>query len=436
MILKLCRGALALAALLTLGLGAALRVAAQQPAPNLLTNGDLETPYYAQGAATRTVPQGWGLWIGAGAPDALPHKDSPRVHSGAVSWHLRQDGAVFTAAGYQQVSEIAPGTALELVAHGWAFACADAATRCAIPAPPYAQSDETAGITLRVGIDPTGGLDPLSSAVQWSADAAPYDQWAALHVTATAQAETVTIYLFMTQQTAVALNSIYWDTISLSAASGADAAAGVTPAPTSAPSPTPPPPAATPTPTLTPTALAPLPPALVTETGTLCAAAFRDENLNAARDPGEAALSGLRLLVTGTDRVETLTSAEDPDPLCVELAPGVYEVTALPPDGFGLTGPGAALIHVIIGREVMVAFGAAPGYAAPRIATSDAPTVAPGVVDPGLVAPPLDAAQDSGDEERALLDQLYEYSGLLVLAVAVLIGGGGALALLALRRPA
>ena len=79
MILKLCRGALALAALLTLGLGAALRVAAQQPAPNLLTNGDLETPYYAQGAATRTVPQGWGLWIGAGAPDALPHKDSPRV---------------------------------------------------------------------------------------------------------------------------------------------------------------------------------------------------------------------------------------------------------------------------------------------------------------------------------------------------------------------
>lgn len=436
MIRKLCWGALVLAALLALGMGTAPRSCAQQPAPNLLTNGDLETPYYAQGAATRTVPQGWGLWIGAGAPDALPHKDNPQVRSGAVSWHLRQNGAVFTAAGYQQVSEIAPGTTLELVAHGWAFACADAATRCAIPTPPYAQSDETAGITLRVGIDPTGGLDPLSSAVQWSADAAPYDQWAALRVTATAQAETVTVYLFMTQQTALALNGIYWDAISLSATSGTGAAAGVTLAPTSTPSPTLPPPTASPTPTLTPTALAPLPAALVTETGTLCVAAFHDKNLNAARDPGEAALPGLRLLVTGTDRVVTLTSAEDPDPLCAELAPGVYEIAALPPGGFGLTGPGAALIQVILGREVAVAFGAAPGYAATRIPTSGAPTAPPGAPDPGLVAPPLDATGDSDDEDRALLDPLYEYSGLLVLAIAVLIGGGGALALLALRRPA
>ncbi len=435
MIQKRCWGALALVLILVTGLGAAPCGYAQQSAPNLLTNGDLETPYYAQGAPTRTVPQGWGLWIGAGAPDALPHKDSPQVHSGAVSWHLRQNGAVFTAAGYQQVSEIAPGTALELIAHGWAFACADATTRCAIPTPPYAQSDETAGITLRAGIDPTGGLDPLSSAVQWSENAAPYDQWATLRVTATAQAETVTIYLFMTQQTPLALNGIYWDAISLSAASGAEAASEVTPVLTATPSPTPPPPTATPTPTLTPTALAPLPAALVTETGTLCVAAFHDENLNAARDPGEAALPGLRLLVTGTDRVITLTSVEDPDPLCAELAPGMYEITALPPAGFGLTGPGAALIQVIVGREVALAFGAASGYAATRVPTSSAPTAPPGAPDAGLVAPPLDAAGDSGDEDRALLDQLYEYGGLLVLAVAVLIGGGGALALLAMRRP-
>ncbi|MCL4238659.1 MAG: hypothetical protein KJ047_10465 [Anaerolineae bacterium] len=438
MIRKRCWGALALALFLAASLGTVSGARAQQPVPNLLTNGDLETPYYAQGAPTRTVPQGWGLWIGAGTPDALPNKDSPQVRSGAVAWHLRQNGAVFTAAGYQQVSEIAPGTVLELVAHGWAFACADAATRCAIPTFPYAQSDEAAGTTLRVGLDPTGGLDPLSSAVQWSADAAPYDQWAALRVTATAQAETVTVYLFMTQQTPLALNGIYWDAVSLSETSGEGAASGTASVVATTPSPTAPPPTATPTPTptLTPTPLAPLPAALAAETGTLCVTAFHDENLNAARDPDEAALPDLRLLVTGTDRVITLISAEDSDPLCTEFAPGWYEIAAMPPDGFGLTGSGTALIQVFAGREVAAAFGAAPGYVATPLPASEAPTVEAGAPDPGLVAPSLDAAGDSADDDSALLDQLYEYSGLLVLAAAVLIGGGGALVLLALRREA
>jgi hypothetical protein len=434
MILTLCRLALTLAVLL--GLAAAPPATAQQPSPPLLINGDLETPYYAQGAATRTVPQGWGLWIGAGTPDALPHTDRPQVHSGTVSWHLRQDGVAFAAAGYQQVSAIAPGTRLELVAHGWVFACDDPAARCAISVPPYAQSDERADTVLRVGIDPTGSLDPLAPAVQWSAEAAPFDRWAALRVTAIAQAETVTVYLFATQQTALALNSVYWDTVSLAAVPGADATGGQALAPTATPSPAPtltatplPPPTAVPT-------LPPPPPALAAETGTLCAAAFHDENLNATRDPGEGPLPGLRVLVTGQQSVETLSSAETLDPLCVTLAPGVYEVAALPPDGFGLTGPGAALVTVSAGRKVAIVFGAAQGYAATRVPTSDAPTAQPGAVDVGLVAPPLDAGADANEGDGALLDPLYEYSGLLVLAVAVLIGGGGALVLLALRRPA
>ncbi len=429
MILSLCHLALALAVLL--GSGTALHARAWQPASNLLINGGLETPYYAQGAATRTVPQGWGLWIGAGAPDALPHKDQPQVRSGGVAWHLRQNGAVFTAAGYQQVSAIAPGTQLELVAHGWAFACDDAAARCAISEPPYARSDDRGDTVLRVGIDPTGGLDPLSPAVQWSADASPYDRWATLRVTATAQAETVTAYLFTTQQTALALNSVYWDTVSLAAIAEADAAEpALTPAVLPSPSPT-----LTATPAPSPTTVPTLPPALAADTGALCAAAFRDENLNAARDPDEMALPGLRLLVTGRERVETLTSAESSDPQCVALVPGVYEVAALPPDGFGLTGPGAALVTVSAGREVTVAFGAAPGYAPTRVPIAGSPTAPSGAVDAGLVAPSLDTGPDAKDDDRALLDPVYEYSGLLMLAVAVLIGGGSALALLALRRP-
>ena len=90
-----------------------------------------------------------------------------------MSWHLRQDGSVFTAAGYQQVSEIAPGTASE--PSRTALRQPDVAT-VAPSLRPYAQSDETVGITLRVGIDLTGGLDPLSCRAVL-ADAAPYDQW-------------------------------------------------------------------------------------------------------------------------------------------------------------------------------------------------------------------------------------------------------------------
>ena len=42
---------------------------------NLLTNGSLERPYYGQGASTRTVPQGWNLWVGAGAPAVFGSED-------------------------------------------------------------------------------------------------------------------------------------------------------------------------------------------------------------------------------------------------------------------------------------------------------------------------------------------------------------------------
>lgn len=424
---KLYGGLLILICVWLTGWPAALQAAAQQPVHNLLINGDLETPYYAQGASTRTVPQGWGLWVGAGLPDALPHKDSPQVHSGTVSWLLRQNGSAFTAAGYQQVNDITPGILLKLTAYAWAFACDDTATRCAIATSPYVRSDSSAGVSVRVGIDPTGGLDPLSSAVQWSSEKAPYDQWAELHVTAIAQSSTVTVYLFATQQTGLALNSIYWDTVTLVAL------------PEQSPTETPTLPAnptatvePSPTPTLTP--LAPIPIALSATTGSLCIAVFEDLNTNAVRDEGEPLLAGVRLLVTGVERADTLTSGET-DPLCVELAPGAYEVAALPPEGTGLTGTQSMLVTVLPGQGADLAFAAARGYMPPAIPTIAETQITSVGVDAGLIAPPLDSAQGASPVEKTLEDQLYDYSGLIVLALAVMVGGGCALALLALRRP-
>jgi len=410
--------------------GAALAASvAQTPVPNLLINGDLETPYYAQGAPTRTGPQGWGLWVGAGLPDALPHKDSPQVYSGTVSWHLRQDKGVFTAAGYQQVNGIAPGTALELSAYAWAFACDDTVTRCAIATFPYTQSNTSAGVAVRVGIDPTGGLDPLSEAVQWSAEEAPYDRWQALRVTATAQSDTVTVYLFMRQETGLALNGVYWDAVTLTQVPGAQQtdvpAFTVNPTATTAPSPTP-----------TSTPLAPVPELLNASAGSLCAVIFEDTNANAVRDQGEPSLAGQRLLITGVERADTFTTDEDDDPLCLELPPGSYEVAVIPAEGVGLTGTQAMLVTVWPGRRAEVAFGAAAGYVPPPIPAITEMPAASDEGDPGLVAPPLDATAVVPQQDVPLQDQVYDYSGLIVLALAVAVGGGSALVLLALRRPA
>jgi LysM repeat protein len=195
-----------------MGLGSSGVTAAQQT--NLLTNGSFEPPYYVQDAQNRTAPQGWHLWIGGGSPEALPHKDTPEVLDGIASWRIGQGSAIFTAAAYQQVM-VTPGQALRLAAWAWVFTCQDSATSCSIADPPYRRSDATAGVALRVGLDAAGGLDPFASTVRWSALVAPYDQWVELHVSAAAQTDTVTVFLYMTQTRGMAINEVYWDKASL-----------------------------------------------------------------------------------------------------------------------------------------------------------------------------------------------------------------------------
>ena len=188
---------------------------AQAQSPNLLVNGSLERPYYGQGAPTRTVPNGWNIWVGAGAPDAFPHTDKVQVLDGEVSWNIKQGYVAFTVAGYQRVSGLKAGDAVKATAYGWVYTCNDTTTSCVIPDPPYRKSDTSAAASLKVGIDPNGGTDPNSPDVVWSAATAPYDQWAEMSVTATAAGDTVTVYLYATQAYGLAINNVYWDKVSL-----------------------------------------------------------------------------------------------------------------------------------------------------------------------------------------------------------------------------
>lgn len=191
------------------------RALAQDANPNLLVNGSLEQPYYGQGAPTRTAPSGWSIWLGAGAPEAFPHNDKVQVLEGEVSWNVKQGYTAFTAAGYQRVSGLAAGQGVKLTAYGWVYTCNDTTTSCVIAEHPYRRSDTAAGASLKVGIDPNGGTDPLAGSVVWSASAAPYDQWAELSVTAAAAGDSVTVFLYMTQAAGLAINNVYWDRVSL-----------------------------------------------------------------------------------------------------------------------------------------------------------------------------------------------------------------------------
>lgn len=188
---------------------------AQAQGANLLVNGSLERPYYGQGTSTRTAPQGWSLWIGAGAPDGFPHADNVQVRDGEVSWNLKQGSTVFTAAGYQRVSGFNQGDGLQFKAYGWVYTCNDSVNSCVIANPPYRRSDTSAGAALKVGIDPNGGTDPNAASIQWSAVAAPYDQWAELSVSATAASGTVTVFMYATQSSGLLMNNVYWDQASL-----------------------------------------------------------------------------------------------------------------------------------------------------------------------------------------------------------------------------
>ncbi|MBI5958009.1 MAG: LysM peptidoglycan-binding domain-containing protein [Chloroflexi bacterium] len=207
----------------------AVGVAAQEPPPNLLANGSLEGPYRALDGVIRAAPQSWDLWVGMGAPESLPNSERTHVLDNGVSWSLKQNGTAFAAAGYQQVTDLTVGETLRASAFGWVFTCDNSATKCAIPNAPYRRSDTTAGALLKVGIDPSGGTDPLSSSVRWSAEVAPYDQWAEIKVSATAQETTVTVFLYMIQTKGLAINEVYWDKASLVPTTGTEGDAGEVP---------------------------------------------------------------------------------------------------------------------------------------------------------------------------------------------------------------
>ena len=213
--------------------------APQQQDGNLLQNPSFEGTYSAwNGIPQIQMPAGWTPWWidGTGDPDwkdqrpewkpAEIEKYADRIHSGtrALQWH--KSYATYWAGAYQQVSVPANAT-LKFSAYTQAWSCSDY-SKCSEGSTVW--SLEPANTDMRIGIDPTGGTNPLSANVVWSASSNPLDAWVYLEVTATAQGGTVTVFLFSHPDWPKQNQDGYFDDASLVVVG-----AGSAPAPTAVP---------------------------------------------------------------------------------------------------------------------------------------------------------------------------------------------------------
>ena len=174
--------------------------------PPVLQNPGFECKvgYVTQEGIQRRVPLGWtGVLI-----SGTPQLDSVRIRWGGgcdgSGWveHLEGDdslvfvaqdletppepGKPFDAAVYQQVA-VTPGTAYSL--SGWMVSfCGGSATPSSCPTDNYMEK--------LLGIDPTGGGDPLAPSVIWVGDQRNFTEsrWTNLRLAATAQSDHLTVF--------------------------------------------------------------------------------------------------------------------------------------------------------------------------------------------------------------------------------------------------
>ncbi|TVR21254.1 MAG: LysM peptidoglycan-binding domain-containing protein [Anaerolineaceae bacterium] len=219
---------------------------AQNNDNNLLVN-----PGFEDGSNVRIVAQGDGVsfavfngWEGWYVPatanseswqNAIPNGTGRNnagfgfVRNGNRSMELSRGWATFTAAVYQTVT--VPENA-NVIGSAWVV------MNISGDRAPEANS------IARVGIDPTGGTNPLSSNVVWSStvtNALASGGWRQMTANATAQGTRVTLFLYATQTVPTEGNGVFWDDASLVVGGGGSTPAEGEEAEEAAPPPPPPP---------------------------------------------------------------------------------------------------------------------------------------------------------------------------------------------------
>lgn len=210
---------------------------------NLLQNPSFEGQYEAyvpnppipqcpDGICTSVrTPAGWQPWWSNKGSDPLYYKmpeftaaehdfwyGPPRVRTGESAQQLFTLFSTHEAGVYQQIATT-PGVTYCLSAWGHSWTAQDdpiaEKNHSSCPSP-QGEGDACSGpqdgnLQQKIGLDPTGGTDPDSADIVWSTARTQYDSYAIFEVMATAQGDTMTVFLYSNPQHPVKHNNAYWD---------------------------------------------------------------------------------------------------------------------------------------------------------------------------------------------------------------------------------
>lgn len=208
---------------------------------NLTQNCGFDTFFdHIDGEHQYQIPQSWWYFVLSGDLDYRPADDT---YWGAPSLWMLSDGVPFTAGIYQQV-EVTPGVVYQTDI-GWAA---------------VTQND----FERKLGLDPTGGTDPLAPTVIWGRSEWGMDKWPDLTVSARATGPKMTVFVWVHHPITYGNDWIFLDAVGLWPDLSQPAA---TPTPEPSPTPTRSPPTRTPSPA-PPTEVPTLTPVPSTPTGT------------------------------------------------------------------------------------------------------------------------------------------------------------------------
>jgi len=254
------------ASVLALALAFVAPLSALAQGPNLLQNGGFERPYVPMTVKENCrIAAPWVPWYIEGPPEetsqgyrlapeykAAFRDDYPynRVRSGELAQQYFHSFGNFQGGVYQRVADVPVGATLRFELWGMTWSCDDESKgNCG-----GSTSGDPSPMRFRIGIDPTGGVDPFNPAIVWSPEQNAYDTWTLFQVDAVARSSTATAFVYAYPEYRSQDNNIYLDDASLVVIAMPPTA---TPRPTRTftatpvPTDTPVPPTATPLPTFT-----------------------------------------------------------------------------------------------------------------------------------------------------------------------------------------
>jgi LysM repeat protein len=143
-------------------------------------------------------------------------QDPPRIRSGENSQKYFSFWSVHKGGVYQVVDGVRPGTPLRFSIYMMAWS----ATRMDHFQPDPHQSFGQTNMHMKIGIDPTGGADPWSSEIVWSAEKESYDVFGRYEVQAVARSTKVTVFTHSQPENPMQHNDLYLDDAELTPAGG------------------------------------------------------------------------------------------------------------------------------------------------------------------------------------------------------------------------